>query len=212
MAGTPLPDVPGILRIRFQGKTQTHLWNNLFFAKYTGAPGTQAQINALASSLRGAWAGSFSAVLAASDSLDTTTVWDLSNRNLPSGLNSVSSPGAHAELVRLPPQVAAVISWTVPDRWRGGHFRTYIPVPDAASVVGATIQAAYLTALGGAATAWETQLRAINYQGAPLEFVGVRYHGDTTAGQIYPRVLTMAGHKVKSRVDSMRRRSGKEVS
>lgn len=211
MAGIPLPDVAGVLRIRFSGNTQGKPWNNLFYAKYTGAPGNQTQINTLATALRGAWVASFSAVYAATDALSTTTVWDLSNRTLPAGLNSTSAPGSYASPNRIPPSVAAVISWTVNDRWRGGHFRSYIAVPDLGCVGGVTISAPYLTALGGAATNWETQLRAINYQGAALEFVGVRYHGKTDAGQVYPRVLTMAGHKVKNRVDSMRRRTGKEA-
>lgn len=206
-----LPDVSGVLRIRFQGGVGGHPWNNLFYAKYTGSPGTQAQINTLATALRAAWGGSWAATQCTDDQLQTTQVWDLSSRTLPTGLNTQTQAGTRTPTSKLPANCAGVVSWTVNYRWRGGHFRTYLPGLLLADVTGlSTLAPAYTTLLGTAATNWETQLAAISYQGGPLTFWAVRYYSDKQLLPT-PMQLQVIGHKVKPRMDSMRRRLGKEV-
>lgn len=206
-----LPDVPGMLRIRFSGTVLGHPWNNLFYAKYVGTPGTQAQINTLANALRTAWGASWAATQATTDSLTQTQVWDLSGRANPSGLNTTVLAGTRTPNSQLPANCAGVVSWTVNYRWRGGHFRTYLPGLMLADVSGGSVLAgAYTTLVGGAATNWETQLAAINYQGGPLQFWGVRYYSNKELLQT-PLQVQVIGHKVRARMDSMRRRLGKET-
>ena len=56
-----------------------------------------------------------------------------------------------------------------------------------------------------------TYCRAISYQGGPLQQWAVRYY-DQHVLLPTPKQLAVSGHKTGSRMDSMRRRLGKETS
>jgi hypothetical protein len=105
---------------------------------------------------------------------------------------------------------ACVISWPVNRRWRGGHARTYLTGQVIADVQnGKQWTSTYQAAVATAATTFRNSLNALSQQGAPWSMVLVSYTGkDLTVS--YPFVIPVNAPTVHPRIDSQRRRLGKE--
>jgi hypothetical protein len=121
----------------------------------------------------------------------------------------------------LSPNVAAVVSWDIDQKYKGGHPRTYLPGIESAAVAVAganTWTTAFVSALKAAALAFLQQLIAtlISAGFSSAQAITVsRFRGNAAlpAAKMYPITNSSANPPiVNSRIDSQRRRLGKEVT
>jgi hypothetical protein len=106
---------------------------------------------------------------------------------------------------------AAVISWDISRRYRGGHPRTYVPgVPSGDIVNGDKLADLYATDLQVNGQAWLTGVAAeVLVPVGPFAAVNVSYYSGK-ARRITPVVDIITGCQVHGRLDTQRRRLGKE--
>jgi len=114
----------------------------------------------------------------------------------------------------LPPNCCTVVSWTIPAHYRGGHPRTYLPgTPESGltSVGSNQLASSLRTSL---ATAWGSFLTAFNAAliGTVTEqLISLAY----TRGGVAlssPSWYPITGGTIHGRLDSQRRRLGKEAA
>jgi len=167
----------------------------------------------LANNLMTSWASSgMPAQLSEHWHLISVTASDNSGASEASYLSTHASiPGTDSSMAQ-PPQVAVCASWQIPARYRGGKPRWYLP--------GITLNA--LSASYGAAilpswaTATETALRAFLAAFQDGTANGMDYTWGTlsyftgNAPRVTPVFRLYTGVIVHERLDSQRRRSGKE--
>lgn len=218
MPKQPFVPVPGVLRVRFSGIHLSRPWVNGFAIRYTGSAPDNSALSALAVTLGQTWTTTWGTILMTLTSIRLVQVWDISSDTGAEGSDPTTHAGVGAATSPLPVQSAVCVSWPVNRRWRGGHFRSYVPARTAAditngSTLGPTVQQAYATQ----ATAFMDDINALNVPYGPLALGGVRYFPTGTDPDGTPVVKTSGEFHVFSdpvvhtRLDSQRRRSGKEI-
>lgn len=121
-----LPPVPNVAKVAVNGTMGTTRWTNVFHVRYTtGAALTQAQADALASGVHGAFAAHFSPIQTNDCILQNTVATDLSSNT---GVQSTHTAQTVGTLTgsAAPANLAYLINWKINRRYRGGHPRTYI--------------------------------------------------------------------------------------
>lgn len=208
----PLPPVPGVVRVKLQGTNQTVGWVNVFYMTYSGTPPSTADCSAVATSVRAAWLSAIAPAMLTGTILTGVEVADMSTSTGAVGSNSTSAAGTKASSAPLPVNCAVVISYKVNRRYRGGHPRNYLPGPNAADVSnGRTWQSAYQTVLNAMSGNWPTALNAISSGGSNYQLAAVSYYNGG-ALRTQPLVMAVTSCVVHTRLDSMRRRLGKEIA
>lgn len=216
MALGPLPLVPGGIKLRLIYDWNTRPAINVMNLHYTGTVPTVADLTTLATNLAAAWVTNLQATLLTTVTRKYIEVTDLSSRTGATFTNSVSAAGTKTLLNPLPANVAAVISWRVNYRYRGGHPRTYHPGligTDVASPI--TLSGAFVNSLTNAYRAWLTAVNAMTLGGAPLRLAMLSYYSSTNGIPHYkpnPELFDISDCVVHNRIDSMRTRLGKETS
>jgi hypothetical protein len=114
----------------------------------------------------------------------------------------------------LAPQSAVCWSWSIAASYRGGKPRTYLPgIPQSAlsDPNGAAITPTYATALEGYGVAFKSAVNSITVSPSGIELGSPSYflHNAVRPTPIFFPFLACTVHE---RVDSQRRRSGKESS
>lgn len=112
----------------------------------------------------------------------------------------------------LPPQCAVAVSWKVTQTWRGGKARWYLPgVPESAQVAfgDSALTTAYAGSLATAARQWLTSFNGTLLLGTPLT-AGIISYQTKHAARPTPIFMPYVTAEVHERLDSQRRRSGKE--
>lgn len=129
-----MPNVyqPGLLQIRPQytpnPETGEVPQNILWFLSNTHTTPSEANLVAIAEQFDGRW-GPLFAEYGATDGQylgSVTTDWS-SDTGLEWNSVGTFTPVGGASGAATPANVAALISYQIPLRWRGGHFRTYLP-------------------------------------------------------------------------------------
>lgn len=210
--------VPHVLRVRLAGSLSgVSPWNVLLHWNYSGTQPTSPQLNTISQSIAEAWNTHLAAVHHNTVSLSTVECVDLSAPDAAFGSALVN----HAGLLTgtpLPAQVAACVSWKVNFRWRGGHPRSYLPAGTTAST---TNQRQWTTlAVQNFETAVNGFFGAVNAitTGAVTgRLCCVRRYSTTAQGQPPtvldpPLVLDFVSFDVDSRIDTQRRRLGRDVA
>lgn len=107
-----------------------------------------------------------------------------------------------------PAQAAVLISWVVGLRWRGGHFRTYLPgVASAAQQSESQILEATQTAMNTALAALITHLIDIEEaDGGPVAFVGYRFRNAHDGVPGTPTTYPFVSEGVQLTLATQRRR------
>lgn len=206
-----LPAVPNVLKLQFIGTNQTMPWLISLYWHYNAPTLITGDINSLCASAATAWQTNLSGVHNSAVSLLRVQGIDLRAPDAAQGGVDVSYPGVHAGVV-YPTSVAAVISWKVNYRWRGGHFRTYLPAGSAGDITaGRTWSATFLTALNTGADAFRNALNGMTVGGTGGHMSGVRYHSQKQLLPV-PLDLVVVDSTVHTRVDTQRRRLGRELS
>lgn len=206
----PLPPAPLGVRVKLSGTNQTLPWVNILFLQYSGGPPTGTDLTTLASAVRTAWTTNVAPAMHAQVALTGVDCQDIASTTGASGSWSGSAPGTGSGTAYLPVNVAICVSWKVSLRWRGGHPRNYWPGTVQTNVsAGNQWLPAYLTILQTAAANFHTALNALTLNGNPtLHVVYSYYHGNALRPTPIPMVVNSTA--VHPRVDTMRRRLGKE--
>jgi len=209
-----LPDAAEIVLVRVVGTNQGTGWQNTFHMQYSPATPAVAvaDLNALCTSVLGAWATNFSPLCNTSQALASATAVDLTNRAAAQGSATNTSAGTRAGTA-VTNQVACVVSWQINHRYRGGHPRTYLPAGVLADITSGHLWAApaFTTAATNAAAAFRTALNAITAGTKTWQMVTLSYYSGGALLAV-PTPYTIQGAKVHGRVDTQRNRLGKEVA
>lgn len=203
---------PGIVRIVFNGMLSGTPWAAVMHSQdvsFSGAHVSQAALDATAAGWRAAWVANFIPRQSATDiTLGTVTAQDLGFLDGGLGTAAGTTAGGRAN-PSLPANCAMCISWRVAMHYKGGHGRTYIAGKTTADVTGATSWAtAELTAMTTAATNFISAV-GVSFGSRPSQFVILRRE---MAKEILkpPVPLLVTGAVIDTRIDSMRRRLGKD--
>lgn len=209
----PFVPVASVLRFRYAGLAAGNTWVNSFAVQYAGTVPDATALSALATTLRGLWNTHLAALYVTTSSLQSTTVWDISSETGASGVNSTTAVGTTAAANPLPMNAAVAVSWPIQIRYRGGHPRTYLLARNGGDVTGQKVLGtAYHDAIVAAFTAWRGAVNATALGGANLTLGAVHYLPPRTvpktAGQFYSAGIPV----VHGRLDTQRRRLGKETA
>jgi len=222
-----LPDAANTIRVSLQGTNQGTNWQNTVHLRATGSLGsTSANLATLCDSVATAWGANIATLCNTQVFLTGVTATDLTTRSSPSFAATLTPtiPGTRGA-PNLPTQVACVISWTVPDRYRGGHGRIYIPAGLQADIISGrlwnTAATEFLADARAAATGFYSALTGLSLGAVGLDLVVLSYFfgSHRTPGQPPPLPVMrptpvayiVSGARVRTRVDTQRRRLGKET-
>lgn len=206
-----LPPVQSVARFAVNGTWQGQKFINVFHGQYSNVPGDAATMGQICLAVQTAYHNSFGA-LQGSDCITTTVQGiDLASRQGVISTGGNSLPGGSSFTSVNSVQIALCVSWTISDRYRGGHPRTYLPglTSDALSS-GHLITTQAQTLWQNAAAGFLTNFNAITAGASSWKLVCVRYF---SGHQLLPNpfVRPISGSAVHRRLDSQRRRLGKEV-
>ena len=210
MAAVILPPVPNVARFAVQGTNQGTKWVNIFHSKYTVQPQDAVTLNAICQAVHTAYLNAFTTLWNSTCILNTVDGQDLASRTAATGTYSLAHPGT-GTTIPMACQVALTLSWSITDRYRGGHPRTYLPGIDGTFVTnGRLLTTAGHTAYLNAAAAFLTNMNAITAGGSTWKMCCVRYFSQHQL-LANPLVREITGQSVHGRIDTQRRRLGKEV-
>lgn len=213
-----LPAVPGVVQVEWGGTLSgTNKWLNRVHIAYTGAPPSLIDLTAYATNIAGALVAQLTPLQPAATTIDGVTVVDLSSALGAVGESFGSTPGTRAG-GEIPGSAAALVSYRVLRRYRGGHPRTYLPVGVTTDLLTqSTWQAAFVTAVGAAIDG--ILVACVTTSGAftPSHQVSVSYYGgappvdEKSALRAVPIVDAIADDAfvVSAEVASQRRRIGR---
>jgi hypothetical protein len=207
----PLPNVPNVLKLQFIGANSGTPWLMGLFWHYNAATLITGDINSLCAGAATAWQTNLASVHGTAVTLTRVQGIDLRARDAAQGGIDVSYPGTLGG-VTYPASVAAVCSWKVNYRWRGGHFRSYMPAGVAGNITGGRLwSTAFLASLNTAVDAFRNALNGLTVGGTGGHLSGVRYVVDKVPLTV-PLDLPIVDSTVHQRVDTQRRRLGREVA
>lgn len=205
-----LPFVPGVAKVIVK---QTIAGQNAFNVLHVdGGAGTgwsSTELNALAAAVRSAYVTNFIPLQTLQLTLSEVTAIDLASETGPSGIATGSTAGA-VGTGALSANAAIGITWQIARRYRGGHPRTYIAGPVSTQTSDArqlttTAQTSYLNA----ATALRTAINGVTTSAGTAKFCCVHYYRNG-ALLATPLVSQIIGVAVDRRIDSQRRRLGRD--
>lgn len=211
----PLPDVANTLKYRLIGQQAGSPWVNVGHIFFTGAAMTQSDVNTIATTLRTSWGTRFASLFTTTSSLTTVEITDLTNRNSFIGTDTTTVNGTDATAIGSL-AVAACLSLKVNKRYRGGHPRMYLAGVNATVYTNGktwtgTRQTAYQTAGRG----WLSDINAMTTGSRTYQLCAVSYFqtvGGLPAYKSPPQIYVVTDIVMHSRVDTMRRRLGKETT
>jgi len=212
-----LPDVPNVLRLVLSGSKQGQPWAAVQYARFTGASPGSAELATAAAAVGTAWQSALAQIHTAEVLLTSVTCIDLTRLDAAVGSASMNHAGSRVGTA-LPNQVALVASYKINVRYRGGHPRTYWPAGAQADITNGRLwTSGFLTLADGACTDYVGDINAITLGGGLLIFSAVSYFSGTDPGtgkpimRTTPLVFPVTTVEVHPRVDTQRRRLGKET-
>lgn len=213
----PLPDAAQIIQYVMSGTKNGYLFANVGYLQYAGTAPAVSDLNAIGTAIGNAWGTNYGPLCGASVTMNSVSLVDLTSRGAAiSSVTGLAKVGSRAG-TDVPNNVAAVISWKINRRYRGGHPRTYLPAGMQADITtGRLWTTAFQTAVTAAAGAFRTALNGTTYSGATMKMVSMGFftHDPTTHRPVYiipPVPYTIQSGLAHGRVDTQRRRLGKET-
>jgi hypothetical protein len=205
-----LPDAPGVARLKISGITQGQKIVHIMHVGYMGDSITAANCKTIADGARAAYNTNFASLLNNLTFMNYYEVTDLSSSMGASGTNTVSTDGTGALTNYVLTSSAAVVSWKQGLHYKGGHPRTYFPIRNGADITsGRLLTGTYSAALAAAAKAFMTAINAITLGGSPIS-LGMVSYWHNKALRVPPKFYAFTDATVGSRVDTQRRRLGRE--
>ena len=203
--------VPFVARMVVSGAADGVSIVNIFHVKGTAAGGafTQGELDNLTNAFAGSFKTRFQSMFANAYAFQNVVATDLSTTFGVVSTATMTGNGS-AGVTSAPNNVCIGLSWKIARHYRGGHPRTYIgPIATAQVGTGTTILAAAVTNAKAAGAGLISDVVAIAGSGAPAQLVAVHR---ISAGAILqpPLVDTITAVGVDSRIDSQRKRLGKD--
>lgn len=177
--------------------------------QYAGTAPSVAQLNTYAQAFAAQWTAHIAALCSTNVLLTQIVVQDLTSQTAAGTEQTVAGQGTRAG-GQFPLQVALVSSWNANIRYRGGHPRTYWPagVPTDTSDA-RTWNTAAITAFQAAFEAFRVGVNGIPAGTAAAQMILLSYF-TAHALRPVPLPVTIGGVTVHPRIDTQRRRLGKE--
>lgn len=203
--------VPGVVVVVLKGTVGTQPWANVLHLQYTGAAPTVADLQSVGAAVSTAWQTNFTPLQHTSTGLSSIDLADLTNPAAAAATVTASIPGTRTGAANAN-SVTCVVSWKINIRYRGGHPRTYLAIGANADIqAGGRLWAtAFVTSVNNAANGFRTALNAIAVSGTTYKMCAVSLvfnNAPRTQGVPY----TIQSNAVHGRVDTQRRRLGKET-
>lgn len=126
----PLPPVPQVLRVVLQGTSGAAVafpWANVLHFLYSGSAPSASVLNTMAGNVNFTWQNHMAAECPNTTSLTKVVITDLTSNTSAEGESLSVVPGTRGD-DEIPANAAALISYPVSVRYRGGHPRTYLMV------------------------------------------------------------------------------------
>ena len=213
-----LPNAPKTLRVRFIGQYQSRPWVNVFHVQYSGAKPDIAAAKTLAQQFNGAWNTNLALLHTGTVQLNTVEVVDLDTSDGAVGTdNTLRSGTAALSGQAMPPNVACCLSWKIAQRYRGGHPRMYLTGQMTGNTgANGLWQGAWVTPASTQGGNFITGINGLTGPQSPLVAVATSYYkshqGYPDNVRPIPQNFPIQSCVVHSRIDTQRRRLGKEVS
>lgn len=219
-----LPNAPWCVQVILNGTNQSTKWQNkLHFSYPQNYALTAPNIDSLLIGIQNAWSTSIAPLCNTGCSLTSLQGLDLNSRTGPLfTLTPATPPVGTRSGTAITAQNALVASWVVQNRYRGGHCRTYFPAGVLADTQGGnqwtpTFKNLAVTNFGNFLTA----INGITVATGNFIFIMLSYYSGShkVPGQpppppvLRPQPLpfTIAGVAVHPRIDTQRKRLGKEI-
>jgi hypothetical protein len=221
-----LPNSSGSIRLQLIGVNQGSLWmNNIHFQTDSGGsvPQDTSQIATFCAAVATAWGAQIAALCNTAVELQTLVFTDLTDTDRVQFTHTVPTPIAGTRgAPDLPTSAAMCLSWRASLRYRGGHGRIYVPAGLHADIDnGRTWDSGFLGAANTAAGNFRTTLDGLSVGSQQVNLIVLSYYSGShkTESQPHPPPvlrptplpLRVTSARVRSRVDTQRRRLGKEV-
>jgi hypothetical protein len=210
----PLPNVANVCKVRLIGQFYGHTWVNVMYARFTGGTINQAALDTFSSAIRIAWVANMAARYITNSGLTSVEVTDLTTRTGLQSVDSVGGTGSDAT-AGAPASAAICVSLVNGKRYRGGHPRQYLSGVNASAYTnGSTISNTVANNYKNSYTAFINAINALTTGGATWDVVSVGFYQSAAGVQSYripPEVLKITAVKVHTRLDTQRRRLGKET-
>lgn len=207
----PLPNAPASMKVKIAGNTSSKPLAHIMHLEYTGGSPVATDCIAIATAFRSAWVTNIIPLIGPSVTYNLWEVTDLATST--GAVGSVTTPavGTHTQSVVPPTSLCLTLSWKIARHYRGGHPRTYLPYANGSDLLNGTqVATAYQTLATTNAGAFLIAVNAITSGAISVVLAAVSYytgHALRPAGVPSP-IQTVVIHP---RVDSQRRRLGKEI-
>lgn len=207
---TTLPPVPGVVQVRLKGTFGPQPFNNILYLQFSGAAPTVADLTTVGTAVGNAWGTSLAPLCATGIDLAAIDLADLSSPAAAQTSVAAAKPGTRTGGF-ITAATCCVVSWKINVRYRGGHPRTYFPfgvTTDLSSVRLWTT--AFTTLVQTNINTFRTALNAITASGATYKMVAVSRVANNVQRPT-PLVFPIQSNLVHGRVDTQRRRLGRET-
>ncbi len=178
----PLPDVPGVVKLAFifSDGINTDIVSR-FFVSYAGSAPSSGQLDTFCNAAHGEFVTSLIADLNQVYTLGRVHAIDLSSATGAEGDDATSSAGTATD-PPLTSDVAAVLSYEIARRYRGGHPRGYWPLGQSSNLsTPQTWTDAFVSGIQGDFTDFMTNVLSHAWSGGgPLGHVNVSYFSGFT--------------------------------
>jgi hypothetical protein len=222
----PLNPAPACIKVQLVGTNQGALWMcGIHFQTeaQVGVPQDTSQIDTFLTGIATAWGAQIAPLCQNLAILQALVYTDLSSTTGVQYTATLPTPiaGTRAGTV-LPVSVAMCLSWRVANRYRGGHGRIYVPAGVAGDVVnGRTWTGTFNTLASNNAATFRTTLEGMSVGTVQVNLIVLSYwsgshktpenpHPDPVP-RATPLAMRVTGARVRTRVDTQRRRLGKET-
>lgn len=205
-----LPPAANVVKVRMIGQNQGSPWNNLVHLQYAGAAPSAGGLNSVASQVVSAWQANIAPICSIAVTLTRVECVDLTSNTSAEGAFDTNVPGTLVAPF-MPASAAMVLSWNAQVRYRGGHPRMYIPAGVLADLINGKLWTqAFLINARAAVSAFLVALNAVA-SGPTTFFVILLSYRTGNAARPVPLKFPVTAATVHPRLDSQRRRLGKEI-
>ncbi len=187
-------------------------WANVFWIR-NGGPGqvSAADLNALCAAVFGAYVTHFGSRISTFVTIEHASCLYYEGSGVQIGGDHVGASAGTMAGTTLSAQVCTCISWLVQQRYKGGHPRTYLPMPSAAALADAnTFIAAHVQAVKSGADSFAGDINGFTIGGLSDLHIGTVSFVLAKAWRNPPvfRDYIPASAQVDDRIDTQRRRLG----
>jgi len=220
-----LPDAPNCLQVNLLGTYQGALWTNVIHFQGEAPFGSVGStgLSAFCTAVATAWGTNIAPICNPLVLLTDVNAIELTSRTSPTFYNHLTTPTPGTRTgSTLPTSAAVCISWHIDRRYRGGHGRIYVPAGNQNDVTnGRTLAGSFQTTANSAASAFYGALDNLSMGGVAVNLVVLSYfesvpdpanpgHNHSVL-RSSPVPFRVTSARVRTRLDTQRRRLGKET-